>query len=663
MSQQHPDYPHVFRPLRIGATDLRNRIFVPAHTTNYGADNLPTDRHLAYHRARAAGGAALIVFEGIRVHRSSLGRQQGVNGYEPAAIPRFRRIAEAVQAEGCRLFGQIIHLGRHIDGNFARMPSWSASDIPWSATAPPPHPMTEAEIATVVGAHAEVACNLMEAGLDGIELQMAHGHLLQQFLSPASNRRQDGYGGSAENRLRFALETLRAVRAALGPDRTLGIRISADEFLPGGLVLADMCEVVRRLCTEVQVDFVNVSHSAYHGSYTVSTQMADMAFRLEDFQPLTRGIAKALDGVTRRPAVLTVCRYRQVAQAEAMLAEGAADMVGMARAHVADPEIVAKARSGRSAETRLCIGCNQGCAGFLALSLPITCLVNPAAGREAQWPAPALQPADTRKRVLVIGAGPAGMEAAATAAERGHEVALWEREEAMGGALRWLDRMPLRREFGGLHAHQSQRLAAAGVSVSLGREAVAGDVRAHGADAVIWATGAAPQGQPLASGGTALTLEAALAAPEALGRRVLLVDALGGWSVVALAEWLADEGRTVTLVAPAGAPGWAISMYSGFALRARLRDKRVRIIAGHALADFAGGVARLTDLSLGEAGMSLEADSVVAPLPGRPRDGLARDLAALDNGAAATARLVGDCQSPRTALEAVFEGHEAGRAL
>ena len=241
-----PRYPHVFTPVRIGGLDLRNRIFVPAHTTNYGEDNLPSERHLAYHRERARGGAALIVFEGIRVHRSSLGRRQGVNGYEREAIPRFARIARTVREEGARLFGQVIHLGRHIDGNFTRTPSWSASAIPWTPTAPPPHPMTEEEINEVIAAHGEVAANLVEAGLDGIELTMAHGHLLQQFLSPAVNRREDAWGGSEENRMRLALECLRRVRATVGRQAVVGLRVSADEFLEGGLTLPDMQRIVAR---------------------------------------------------------------------------------------------------------------------------------------------------------------------------------------------------------------------------------------------------------------------------------------------------------------------------------------------------------------------------------------------------------------------------------
>ena len=200
-------YPHAFRPIALGPALVRNRIFVPAHTTNYGEDNLPSRRHLDYHRARAAGGVGLIIFEAIRVHRSSLGRSQGVNGYERAAIPAFSLIARAVQDEGAKLFGQVIHLGRHIDGNFARMPAWSSSAIPWSATAPPPHPMTEGEIEQVIAAHADVAGNLIEAGLDGVEVTLGHGHLLQQFLSPAVNHRTDRWGGDEAGRMRMPLET------------------------------------------------------------------------------------------------------------------------------------------------------------------------------------------------------------------------------------------------------------------------------------------------------------------------------------------------------------------------------------------------------------------------------------------------------------------------
>lgn len=657
-------YPAAFRPITVGRTPLRNRLFVPAHTTNYGDDNLPSGRHLAYHRARAAGGAALNIFEGIRVHRSSLGRKQGVNGYDPACIPRFARIAEAVRAEGGRLFGQIIHLGRHIDGNYTRTPAWGASPIAWTATAPPPHPMTEAEIAEVVDGHALTAGHLMEAGLDGIELQLAHGHLLQQFLSPATNRRDDAWGGSAENRLRLARETLVAVRRAIGPDATLGLRVSAEEWLPGGLDLAAMTRITRRLCEAAAVDFVHVSHSAYHGSWTISTQMADMAFDPAPFRAFAPAIKAALADLPTPPAVFAVCKFRALAEAEAVLARGDADMVGLARAHIADPAIVAKSAAGRESEVRPCIACNQGCAGFLAQNLAITCLTNPRAGREGEIADPADDRAPAPRDVLVVGGGPAGMEAAATAAARGHRVRLWEASDRLGGALAWLEAMPLRRDFLRLLDYQQAALARTGVAVALGRPGDAAAILDAGADRVILATGAEPATIDLPAGGTALTLERAIADPDGLGERVALVDTLGGWSVAATAEWLADRGHRVTLIAPTGTPAWTVSIYSSFALRQRLKDKKVAILPLQAATGFADGVARLVDLSTGIERETRDFDSLVAPAHARPRDGLALALAAAaaERGAAIEIRAAGDCQAARTALEAVYEGYEAGRS-
>ena len=661
----HANYPNVFQPLDIGPVTVRNRIFVPAHTTSFGDDNLPTDRHLAYHRARAAGGVGLIIFEAIRVHRSSLGRKQGVNGYERASIPRFRKIADAVRSEGGRLFGQIIHLGRHIDGNYTRTPAWGASPIPWMATAPAPHPMTVTEIMQVVQAHAETAANLVEAGLDGIELQMAHGHLLQQFMSPASNQRKDDYGGSLENRLRFARETLAAVRVAVGDSVALGVRISADEFLAGGLDIDDMCKITPMLLEETAVDFVNVSHSAYHGSYTISTQMADMAFPTATFLPLTTRINQSLSTLSTKPVVMTVCGYRSVKDAEAVLADNHADMVGMARAHIADPAIVNKAQNGQESSTIPCIGCNQGCAGMLAHSLAITCLTNPAAGLEEQWPELDKTQATNRQKVLVIGGGPAGCEAAATAAQLGHQVELWEQAARLGGDLDWTRQMPLREQFQALLSSQDFRLKQHGVIVHLDQYATVNSIVGYKPDSVVVATGAIAESEMFTEGGQGLTLQQALSDVNALGQDIVVQDLTGSWAVASTVEYLSDLGKSVTVVVAGGAPAWSINIYSLFALRRRWVDKRIRIIANHSIVAYDGKSVMLKDLSTGELRESVSADSVIASRHGYSNATLLNELIAQQHDSLPDANILaaGDCQAPRTALEAIYEGHEAARSL
>ncbi|MGB0810763.1 MAG: FAD-dependent oxidoreductase, partial [Candidatus Puniceispirillaceae bacterium] len=342
------------------------------------------------------------------------------------------------------------------------------------------------------------------------------------------------------------METALAMRRMVGPKSTMGVRISADEFLEGGLTLEDMCQVILRLSAAVQLDFVNISHSAYHGSYTISTQMADMAFTNQQFRYLTEAISAALDGMAKKPVIMSVCRYNHVELAEEMLATGKADMIGMARAHVADPELVNKARVGRVEDTTPCIGCNQGCADMLAQSLAISCLANPRAGMEADWPAPALHLAKSKKPVLVVGGGPAGMEAAGIAAERGFSVTLIDRQPVLAGSLIWLEKMPLRREFLRLCDRQKRRLEQHKVELQLEKRVSTAMLDAYQDSHIIWAAGAKPQTQILANGETALALEQALADPQKLGENVVMVDHLGTWAVVSVAEYLADLGKQVT---------------------------------------------------------------------------------------------------------------------
>lgn len=648
-------FPHVFSPFRIGSVELRNRIFVPAHTTNYGVDHLPSERHVHYHAERARGGVGLIIFEAIRVHPTSIARAQGIIGYELRCVPAFRRVADAVHAHGAKLFGQIVHVGRHAEGHFGRTATWSASPIPWSPTGPIPHAMTEDDMAEIVDAHVRSARHLRDAGLDGLEVHFGHGHLLQQFLSPASNVRTDAYGGTEENRLRFPLQVLAAVRQAMGPGYPVGIRISAEEFMTNGLTLEDMQRLTPRIAAAVPIHFVNVSHSAYVAQYSLATQMADMHFPRAAFRYLPAGIKAAVPELP----VFAVCRFNRLELAEEVLAAGDADLVGMARAHIADPFLVAKARAGRLEEIRPCIACNQGCIAMVELHQSVTCLMNPTAGREGEWGEGTLTPAPVRRRVLVIGGGPAGLEAARVAAARGHDVTLWEREREVGGQVNLAARIGTRSEFTFARTHFERECRRRGVKIECGIDATADAVVAFGADAVVLATGARPKRTEIPGAERVHTTSDALVEPDRLGRRVAFIEADGNWTSVATAEHLADLGKQVTLITAGAGFGARITIYSMLAVRQRFRDKKIRVLALRAVRRVEGGALILEDVSTGETERLDGFDSIVAAAGGVADDGLYRAL----HGRVADLRMVGDCVAPRTALEAIFEAHAAGRSV
>ncbi len=645
-----------FEPITINQLKLRNRIFMPAHTTNFGVDHLPSARHAAYHRERAAGGVAMIIFEAIRVMENTLGRPQGVCGYSPESIPAFRAVADAVHEGGAALIAQICHMGRQIDGEYERTVSWGASPIRWSMGAYPPRQMTRRDMQKVIDAHLRTAENMLEAGADGIELHWGHGHLLQQFLSPLSNQRSDEFGGSTENRLRFPLELAQRLRAALGPSVCLGVRISAEEYHADGLDLAESCRIMAMAVPQVQFDFIHVSHSAYHMSRSLGTQMADMGVDPSPFRQLPGAIRKAVTGAGRSPAILTVCKYRDHADVKAMLDSGDADMVGLARAHVADPELVRKWQSDRDHEIIPCIGCNQGCAQNLERNIALTCMVNPRAGREASWPSPHQQPARAPSRILVVGGGPAGLEAAAVAAERGHAVMLWEKSGSLGGRLALAAAMRQREDFGRWLAFASRRLSKLGVSVETGRTATLESIRKSGAQQVILASGSQPVRLTLSDGTSALTLDEAAQARFS-GEGVAVYDETGDWGTLGLVEHLAASGNRVTLLTPLAGALWRTTIYSSTTTLARWRERKIRLRTLRKPLAWKDGQLRVEDVSCGEIEEIQGIDHVVAVLPAIADCALEAPL--LDAGI--SVRLAGDSHAPRNALEAIFEGHRCGR--
>ena len=465
--------------------------------------------------------------------------------------------------------------------------------------------------------------------------------------------------------MRFPLEVAQRLRAAIGPEICMGIRLSAEEFVPEGLTLEQAVEIARRAVALVQFDFIHVSHSAYHMSKSLGTQMADMGVDKQMFRHLPGAIRKAVADAPNRlapVAIFTVCKFRDLVEADAMIASGDADMVGLARAHVADPAIVRKWREGKPETVVPCIGCNQGCAQNLERNMALTCLVNPRAGREGSWPETSAARASPPRTVLIVGGGPAGMEAAAIAAERGHRVRLLECTDRLGGRLRLAAGMRLREDFGLWLRFAEARLARLGVAIEFGHAATLPSIVAAQAhdrvDALFLATGAEPIAHVLPDGTRALTLDEAACA-DLRGERVAVYDETGDWGALGLVEHLAESGATVTLITPAAGALWRTTIYSTLTTFARWREKRIRVKTLRKPLRFSGGDLVLEDVSCGETETLSGLGALIGCVPPRAAHALEAPLIA----AGIMPTLIGDCHAPRNAVEAIFEGQRTARAL
>ncbi len=639
----------LWQPIEIGGVTVRNRVFVSAHTTNLGRDNLATDRHVAYHRARARGGVGLIVTEALRVHPTAAARDRTLGVFDDACIAPLARVADAVHAEGAALFGQIMHIGRQANGALARTASWGASPQPWSTGAAVPHELDHHELAELRRAFAEGARRVLTAGLDGLEVHLGHGHLLAQFLSPAVNRREDAYGGSDQARLRFPREVLEEV-LAVADGAPVGIRVSAEEFLPGGLTPADTIAQVRELTADLPLAFLDVSHAAYVGSYSLSTQIADMTFETGAFRTLPEQVKAAFPELP----VFAVCRIDELAVAADVVRTGQADVVGLTRAHIADPDLIAKARRGAGETVHRCIACNQACIGRIEYDLPMSCVVNPEVGFESQWATwRAATPPPAPREVLVVGGGPTGLRAALAAAHRGHRVTVYEARAELGGQIRYAAALAHRERFGLLVDDLEDAVRAAGVTVRTGHRVDARSIATAGADAVVLATGSRPTAPP---GWT--DLWTALDDPDALGDRIVVVDEDGTWAGAGTALHLAEGGAEVVLTSPVAGVAWNVSAYVRLSLLPLLGDAGVQVRPLRRVDGVAGEGVTLVDTVTG-AGEELAGVTGVVYVGPRVVDLELRD-ALETTGTDIEVVVAGDAYAPRTAFEAVYEGQLAG---
>lgn len=669
---------HLYSPTSIGPVELENRIVMSPHTVLYGEGYLLSDRHIAYYRERALGGTGLIITEGGSVHPESRGAFiNSIAAYDESCIPQYARLADACHEHGTKVVSQLFSLGVHMHGTYDfdnYVPLWGPSQVPSIREREVPLAMEAEHIRILTEGFGKAARNIETAGLDGAELHAAHSYLLGTFLSPAYNHRSDAYGGSPANRVRLILECAEAVRASTGPGFALGVRFSFDEWLgEHGITQDDAAEMVDIMAGSGLFDFLNVSGGGYHSMFKAVAPMSMDEGHMVDMAARVKEVAGD------RCKVMVVGRVTTVELADRIVAEGAADLVCMTRAHMADPHLARKGADGRSRETTQCIGANE-CMWIEGNK--IACAVNPVMGRERAWGEGTLQPAAVQKRVVVVGGGPAGMRAAAVAARRGHRVVLLEAAGELGGHLNLIRHLPTR--GGWTRAIENLRvpLEVEGVEVRLGVRADVALLESLAPDAVVCATGSTWQrsgfspfrpdrrGIPGADLGCVLDIgsavRAALAQPGALGARVLVYDETGHYLPVGLAELAADQGAAVALVSPNPVVGEITAatndmpyvfprlVAKGVTIEAQLTLERV------AQAQGAGAAAEVElSLSWGRGTETREFDTVVLSQYRSPDDALFQAARARF----AEVHRIGDCVAPRRTGVAIYDGEKVGREL
>ena len=646
-------FPLLFTPFTLKKTEIRNRILSTGHDTYLPVGGLPSEALIAYQRARAKGGAGLIIIQVVGVHETSRYTEALLMGTSDDCIPHFRKLVAAIHGEGTKCFIQLFHPGRELLGrpDGVVQPAFAPSHSPSERFHVIPRAMSTDLIGEIVAGYGAVARRMAEAGADGVEIVASHGYLPAQFMNANVNRRDDAYGGSLENRLRFTREAIAAIRLQLPGEFIVGIRMSGDEHDQDGMTEDDSVGIARALKDDL--DYLNVIAGTSASTSGATHIVPSMANAHGYVAPFAQKVKQATGA-----AVLVAGRINQPQEAERILAAGAADMCGMTRAMICDPEMAAKAEAGKTDDIRACIGCNQACIGHFQLGLPISCIQHPETGRELSFGA---KPRAAKvRRIMVVGGGPAGLKAAAVAAERGHRVDLHEREGQTGGQVKLAQLLPTRAEFGGMTQNLTREAERHGARIHRRSEVTAGMIAAARPDAVILATGSRPH-LPAIEGEAAQMAHAVdvLSGKVKTGARVVIYDWHADWIGAGLAEKLAGEGAHVRLAVNGMSVAANIQSYIRFEMAARLHKLGVEVHPWLRLYGADGRTAYFIHTAARDAVVFEDVDTLVLSVPNHPVDELEEAVKALGT----ELHMIGDCLTPRTAEEAVYEGLLAGMAV
>ncbi len=716
-------FERLFSPLQLRRITLENRVCFLAHRTNFGLRGRLTDRLIAYYRRRAEGGCGLIIVGELSIHPNDQPWETLIKAYEPQAVKDYRLLTDSLHAHGAPVFAHLRHHGFQSSGAISRQAVWGPSavaDIAFGETA---KPMEIEDIEEACRAFAQAAVFARDGGFDGLEIDMGPESLLRQFLSPISNAREDGYGGSMENRMRFPLEALAAVRKAVGNDFTVGVRLCVDEKFWGGISVEDSLQFAASFEKTGHCDFINTAVGTYYNLHLIPASMhTPIGFTVEPAEQIKRAVG------------IPVLASHQVGfpgMAEEVLQNNQADAVGFVRVLICDPDAPKKAREGNPESIRFCVKDNMGCNGRVSQAKKLGCTLNAEVGYEYEHAAKEISPitgfnentisqksprpsalpplpqgegrgeggskrgfpltltlslrergqrnasfgesekgesekaasALLHKKIVVVGAGPAGMEAARVAKERGHEVVLYEKDESPGGQVRLISLRPGRQSMGGIINHLSRSLEKAGVRVIAGVEATPELILELAPDAVIIATGSKPVVRPVPGEygpPRVLSVPEALSGLYPLGQKILFIDENGGHHATATVELFAEQGKSVTMTTSDLFIGMELAPLGDLYLtRQRLLQKGVTFLPDVRIDRISGDVVEGRDIYTNEILRFEGYDNIILDMGNVPEDDLYFKL----KGKVKEIHRIGDCVAPRGIHMAIFEGNRVGSRL
>jgi len=680
-----PDgFPHLSSSIQLRGVELANRLVFQPHFTALGhIDGMPSQDLHAYYVERAQGGVGLIVEGGMTVMEEGKMSRRFIAAWDPRVVPIYREMTNDVHSHGARIFGQLTH-GGHTSLEKPPHIMWAPTQMPEPSSNFSTKAMDSRDIRLVVDGFRNAARNIMEAGFDGIEVKLAHDGLLRSFASPFFNRRTDAYGGSFQNRMRLSVEVIHAIREVIAAEAPIGVRLCLNEYTSFGYDLDYGLRMAEHLEATGAVDYFNCDAGSFSSFWM---EIPPAAIPQGFFRPLNRELKK----VTDLP-VVAFGRIKRADLAEHMIAVGEADMVGMARQLIADPQTPEKLFSGRADEIRACIACNDACIHQVVQEKGVRCVQNPAAGQERTLSERLLRRAEHPRNVLVIGGGPAGMKVAEIAARRSHKVTLLERAEQLGGQARLAARQPMHEEFAEVTAYLEAAVERLGVDVWLNVTADAEQLLELEPEVVIVATGSQPnlppnhsQGREDADAGSVareqglaavtpipgLELEHVFSSDQILrgatlpGQRVLVFDGNGHWEAAGTAEFLADSGHDVEIITPRHMIGYALEDTNFALFVQRCGQKGIRLRPFTDLLLIEEDRVKMVDV-LGQDERWEPYDAVVPVYPRRSRDDIYFQLLQrLNSNDGAEVRLerTGDAAAPRLVQSVLLEAHEMAVSL